>query len=132
MYDSSKILHLFAVIALIGPLLLTPKWVYLYRSEMGRKLLHELHLVTGIAGWIVLLSGTFMLYLQNWALLSLVWLQVSLGLFVAIQIFDHFWADIQEEKLEQEPENNTSRLKIWFLVKLGLYSLITILMIVKQ
>jgi len=131
MYYLSKILHLFAAIALIGPLMLTPKWVYLYRSEMGRKLLHELHLVTGIAGWIVLLSGTFMLYLQNWALLSLVWIQVSLGLFIVIQIFDHFWADVQEEKLEQNSDASSKKLQIWLVVKLGLYAFITILMILK-
>jgi len=131
MYNLSKILHLFAVIALIGPLIFTPKWLYLYRNKMGRKLLHELHLVTGVAGWIVLLSGILMLYLQNWALLSLVWIQISLGLFIVIQIFDHFWADVQEEKLEQNSDASSKKLQIWLVVKLGLYAFITILMILK-
>jgi len=72
-----------------------------------------------------------MLYLQNWALLSLVWIQISLGLFIVIQIFDHFWADVQEEKLEQNSDASSKKLQIWLVVKLGLYAFITILMILK-
>jgi hypothetical protein len=60
--------------------------------KMGCKLLYEVHLLTRIAGWIVLISGILMLFLQNRKMLSLVWMQFSLGLFIAIQLFDHFWA----------------------------------------
>jgi len=55
-YDTIKILHVFASMALIGPLILTPRWLHLYSSDMGRKLLHEVHLVIGIGGWTILVS----------------------------------------------------------------------------
>jgi hypothetical protein len=130
-YDTIKILHFLAVIVLIGPLVLTPKWLHLYRNEMGRKLLHELHLLTGIAGWTVFISGIIMLFLQNGEMLSLAWMQVSLGLFIAIQLFDHFWADTREDQLEKFPNNSVTALKIWLIAKLGLYGFIVALMILK-
>lgn len=129
-YDTIKILHFLAVIALIGPLILTPRWLHLYRNDMGRKLLHELHLLTGVAGWMVLISGIIMLFLHG-AMLSLTWMQVSLGLFIAIQLFDHFWADAHEDQLEKFPNNSVRALKIWLVVKLGLYGFIVALMILK-
>jgi uncharacterized membrane protein len=130
-YDTLKVLHIFAVIALVGPLILTPRWLYLYRQDIGKKVLHELHTLTGISGWIVLLSGTIMLWLQNGEMLSFPWMQFSLVLFVIIQLFDHFWADKREEALENDSKSNANVLKVWLIVKLGLYTLITSLMILQ-
>jgi uncharacterized membrane protein len=130
-YDTIKILHFLAVIVLIGPLVLTPKWLHLYRNDMGRKLLHELHLLTGIAGWTVLISGIVMLFLQNGEMLSFLWMQASLGLFIAIQLFDHFWADAREDRLENSLDSSTTALKTWLIIKLGLYTIIVVLMILK-
>jgi len=130
-YDTLKIVHFLAVIALIGPLILTPKWLHLYRNDMGRKLLHEVHLVVGIGGWTVFISGLIMLFLQNGTMLSFLWMQVSIGLFIAIQLFDNFWADTREDQLEQFPNTSVTALKIWLIIKLGLYSFIVVLMILK-
>lgn len=130
-YNTIKVLHFLAAIALIGPLILTPRWLHLYHNDMGRKILHEVHLLTGIAGWTVLISGLIMLFLQGVEMLSLLWIQASLGLFIAIQLFDHFWADTREKQLEKSPDNSMPELKIWLVIKLGLYSFIVILMTLK-
>ena len=130
-YEIFKTLHIFSTIALVGPLLLTPRWLYLYQHDMGKKLLHELHLLTGVAGWIVFLSGILMLYVEGWSLLSTLWIQISLGLFISIQIFDHFWADKREEELEKSNIASLNELKIWLVSKILLYLFITVLMITK-
>jgi len=131
-YEILKTLHIFSTIALVGPLLLTPRWLYLYKNEMGKKLLHELHLLTGVAGWIVFLSGMLMLYVEGWSLLSTLWIQISLSLFISIQLFDHFWADKREEELENSNTSSLNELKIWLVVKILLYLVITFLMVVKS
>jgi len=130
-YEIFKTLHLFSTIALVGPLLLTPRWLYLYQNEMGKKLLHELHLLTGVSGWIVFVSGMLMLWVEGWSLLSTLWIQISLGLFIGIQIFDHFWADKREEELENSNTSALNELKVWLIVKILLYLFITFLMVVK-
>ena len=130
-YDTIKILHVFAAMALIGPLILTPRWLHLYSNDMGRKLLHEVHLVIGIGGWTVLISGFIMLVLQNGEMLSFSWMQVSIVLFIAIQLFDHFWADSREDQLEKFPDYSVTALKTWLVMKIGLYSFIVVLMILK-
>jgi len=130
-YEIFKIVHIFSTIALVGPLLLTPRWLYIYQNEMGKKLLHELHLLTGVAGWIIFLSGMLMLWVEGWSLLSTLWIQISLGLFIGIQLFDHFWADKREEELENSNSSSLNELKIWLVVKILLYLFITFLMITK-
>ena len=72
-----------------------------------------------------------MLVLQNGGMFFSIWMQFSIALFVAIQLFDHFWADRREEELEHNPKTSTSSLKIWLIIKLGLYVLITMLMVLK-
>jgi len=130
-YEILKTLHIFSTIALVGPLLLTPRWLYLYQNDMGKKLLHELHLLTGIAGWIVFLSGILMLWVEEWSLLSTLWIQTSLSLFIFIQLFDHFWADKREDELENSHTSSVHELKVWLVVKILLYLVITFLMITK-
>jgi len=130
-YEIFKTLHIFSTIALVGPLLLTPRWLYLYQHDMGKKLLHELHLLTGISGWIVFLSGMLMLWVEGWSLLSTLWIQISLGLFIGIQLFDHFWADKREEELENSNILSLHELKFWLIIKILLYLFITFLMVIK-
>jgi len=130
-YEILKTLHIFSTIALVGPLLLTPRWLYLYQHDMGKKLLHELHLLTGIAGWIVFLSGMLMLWVEGWFLLSTLWIQISLGLFIVIQLFDHFWADKKEEELGKGHTSSLKELKIWLIIKILLYLVVTFLMVGK-
>jgi len=130
-YEILKTLHVFSTIALIGPLLLTPRWLYLYQHDMGKKLLHELHLLTGIAGWIVFLSGMLILWVEGWSLLSTLWIQISLGLFISIQLFDHFWADKREDELEKGHTSSLNELKVWLVVKILLYLVIAFLMVEK-
>jgi len=97
---------------------------------MGCILLHEVHIVIGIGDWTVLISGFIMLFLQNRELLSSLWMQISIGLFIAIQLFDHFWADTREDQLEKFPDYSRV-LKTWLIMKIGLYPFIVILMILK-
>lgn len=130
-YEVFKIIHIFATIALVGPLLLTPRWLHLYQNDMGKKLLHELHLITGISGWIVFVSGMLMLWVEEWSLLGELWIQLSLGLFIGIQLFDHFWADKREEELENNNNASLNALKIWLVVKILLYLFIAFLMVIK-
>lgn len=128
-YIALKALHVLAAFALVGPLMLTPKWLSMASHEVGRSALRDLHRLTGIAGWIVLISGGIMLILQRGAMLLSFWMQFSVALFIVIQIFDHFWADRREEELELNPQISTLPLKAWLITKLGLYALIAILMV---
>lgn len=128
-YIVLKALHVLAAFALVGPLMLTPRWLYLTRHEVGRTALQDLHRLTGISGWVVFISGGIMLILQRGAMLSSLWMQLSIAIFVAVQIFDHFWADRREAELEHDPQTSTLALKVWLFAKLGLYILITILMV---
>ena len=130
-YNLLILLHIFAVIALIGPLILTPRWLYLYHHDIGRKVLHDVHFVTAISGWIVFLSGGILLWLQNGEMLSFLWMKISIGIFIIIQIFDHFWADKREEEIEQSIDQSVFKLRAWLILKLGLYIAITVLMILK-
>lgn len=130
-YSLLILLHILAVIALIGPLILTPKWLYLYHHDIGRRVLKDVHFVTGISGWIVFLSGVILLWLQNAALLSFLWMKISIGIFIILQIIDNFWADKQEEELEHNPKLPVSKLKAWLIIKLALYVSIAVLMIQK-
>ncbi len=124
-------LHTFAVIALIGPLILTPKWLYLYHHNVGKKVLKDIHFVTGYSGLIVFISGGILLWLQDTQMLSYIWMETSIGLFIGLQVFDHFWADKEEEKLENNSSFSIVQLKIWLIVKLIIYFIITFLMLIK-
>ena len=130
-YTLIKALHVLSAFALVGPLMLAPRWLYLARHDVGRTALHDLHRLTGIAGWLVLISGGVMLVLQRGGMIFSLWMQLSIALFVAIQLFDHFWADRREDELEHNPDVSTSALKRWLIIKLGLYVLVTLLMLLK-
>jgi len=130
-YNLLILVHTISVIALVGPLILTPKWLYLYRYDIGQKILKDVHLLTGISGLIVFISGGILLWLQDGEMLSSLWMKISIGIFITLQIFDHFWADKQEEALENNPDVSVQKLKIWLLIKLGLYIIIIFLMLVK-
>lgn len=73
-------------------------------------------------------------------MLYLTWMWISIGLFLAIQLFDHFWADRHEAALEQDEHPKTilsseapsdRALAIWLIAKLPLYVLILVLMTLK-
>lgn len=131
MYIGIKVLHILATFALVGPLMLAPRWLYLSQEKTGKTVLHDLHKLTGIAGWIVLLSGIIMLVLLNGALLHALWMQISIALFIAVQLFDHFWADAKEDDIAKGIDKSFHLLKMWLIIKLGLYALITLLMVIK-
>ena len=130
-YNTLLWAHIISAFLLLFPSIFIPKLFHLYKSEKGRRFLHKMHIIIGIGGWTLLLSGIFMLYLQNGAMLSCLWMLFSLVLFVLIQGIDHFWADTQEEMLEHGIQMNTSKLKIWILSKLVGYLLIALLMIIQ-
>lgn len=139
-YPWFKALHVLAACALIGPMMLIQRWQYLVRHEVGRRALNELHRLTGLGGWVLFLSGVILLFLQQGGMLHQPWMWISIVLFVAIQLFDHFWADRRETTLEQDaapvpdlsPGLPSDRaLGIWLVVKLALYSLIFLFMMLK-
>ena len=72
-----------------------------------------------------------MLFFSGGGMLSLFWMQLSIALFLAVQLFDHFWADRREKEIEQNSQVSIKALKIWMILKLGLYASITILMVLK-
>ena len=130
-YNVAVWMHIAFAFILIVPLIFVPKLFHLYETEEGSKILHKIHFVTGLGGWFLLLSGIYMLYLQEWAMLSFYWMQLSIGLYVAIQFFDNFWADRQEELLEDGESTSINRLKIWSVVKVVGYMIIALLMVFK-
>lgn len=117
-HDILKSVHVLTACALVGPLMLTPGWLPLARHDTGRVALHDLHRLTGISGRLVLLSGSIMVLLQHGAMFSLWWMQLALVLFVAIQLFDHFWADRREQALEQNPQAALLPLKRWLYISI--------------
>ena len=124
-------LHIISAFLLVFPLIFILKLFHLYENEQGRRFLQNMHTVIGIGGWALLISGIVMLYLQRGAMLSCLWMQFSLVLFVLIQGIDHFWADAQEEILEQGIQADTGKLKRWTIVKLLGYVLIASLMVIQ-
>ncbi len=130
-YQIVKIFHILSVVGLLGPLILTPKWLHLYRDGEGRKILKDLHRLTGVSGWMVLASGVSLLWFQHFAMFSFPWMKISIFLFLAIQVFDHFWADKMEEKLETDLNLSGNKLKLWLVIKILLYILLTSLMVLK-
>jgi hypothetical protein len=130
-YELFKLAHILTAFSLVGPLILTPKWLVFAHQDIGRTALQDLHRLTGISGWLVLLSGAIMLYLQHGSLLAYFWMKFSIVIFLIVQIIDHFWADPREERLEQGDSDSISSLKAWLSIKLGMYFLIAIFMVLK-
>ena len=130
-YQTLLIIHVFAVIALVGPLMLTPRWLSLMGSDVGRTALHKLHQQTALAGWILLLGGLVLLYLQDWIWLRVTWMQLSIVLYIGTQAIDHWWADPQEHRIEKGAEVSTLRLRTWLILKLVVFLSIIVLMISK-
>ena len=130
-YNTLVWLHIISAILLLFPSIFIPQLFHLYKTKKGQDALQKIHTIIGIGGWTLLLSGLVMLYLQNGAMLSFLWMQFSLLLFVLIQAIDHFWADKQEEMLERGEVIDTSRLKVWTIIKLSSYGLIALLMVVQ-
>jgi uncharacterized iron-regulated membrane protein len=126
-----KVVHVLAAFGLVGPLMLAPKWLHLARHDSGRSALRDLHRLTGISGWLVLISGGIMLYLQDGGMFFSLWMQFSIAAFIIVQIFDHFWADRREDEIEHNPDTSTTQLKIWLTTKLTVYFVMAILMIIK-
>lgn len=126
-----KVVHVLAAFGLVGPLMLTPKWLHLACHDSGRLALRDLHRLTGISGWLVLISGGIMLYLQHGGMIFSLWMQFSIAAFAIVQIFDHFWADRREDEIEHNPETSTAPLKIWLITKLVVYFVIAILMVIE-
>jgi uncharacterized membrane protein len=130
-YLVAKAIHVLAAIAFVGPLFLTPRWLALSRESTGRRMLDDLHLQTSIAGWTVLGTGGLLLYVQEGAFLSTVWMQLSIGLYVFVQAVDHFWADKREEELAGGSARAIAPLRGWLIVKLAIYIGIAIAMVLK-
>ena len=130
-YQLLLILHVVAAIAFIGPLMLAPRLLHLLRNDAGRSTLQIMHRQIGIAGWVLLLAGTMLLYQQQWAWLQTGWMRLSLALFIGAQAIDHFWADREESKLENDMGMPETRLKTWLLIKVMVFLVICALMVSK-
>jgi hypothetical protein len=130
-YDFLKVLHVLTGAAIVGTIMLTPKWLCLAHHDIGRSALHNLHQLTSISSWLALVSGGIMLILRHDGMLFYLWMQISIAIFLVIRIFDHFWAYRREEELTHNSNTSTTYLKTWLLIKLALYFLITMLMLLK-
>ena len=130
-YNTLLWLHIVSAFLLLAPSVFMPILFGLYKTKKGQEILKKIHMVIGAGGWLLLISGGVLLYLQKASMLSCLWMQFSLVLFVVIQGIDHFWADKQEEMLERGKDIDTYRLKIWTIIKLFSYGLIALLMVVQ-
>ena len=126
-----KFLHIAASFGLVGPLMLVPRWLRASREALGQRMLHDLHFLTGLSGWGVLISGAVIVYLQP-GFLDALWMRVSLGLFVFTQIFDHFWADKREEEFGSGSDAAARSLIGWLFTKIAIYLAISLLMVLKH
>ena len=81
-YNTLVWLHIISAILLLFPSIFIPQLFHLYKTKKGQDTLQKIHTIIGIGGWTLLLSGLVMLYLQNGAMLSFLWMQFSLVLFV--------------------------------------------------
>ena len=126
-----KAIHVVAVAALVGPLFLAPRWLSLSSDIAGQRVLNDLHAQTAIAGWIVLISGAGVLYVQNGAFLDSPWMQMSIAVYLLVQVFDHFWADKREEELANGSSTAVRSLHMWLVMKIALYLAISLVMVLK-
>jgi hypothetical protein len=58
-------------------------------------------------------------------------MQLSIGLYLFVQVFDHFWADKREDELAGGSAAAIQPLRGWLIAKLALYVIITIAMVIK-
>lgn len=131
MYTPLLLIHVVAAIALVGPLMLAPRWIALMRTDFGRKALRDLHQQAAVAGWILLSSGFLLLVVQRGAWLRAPWMECSIVLYIGIQAADHWWADRLEGRIERGAVAGQSVLRAWLLVKLAAYLSIVGLMLAK-
>jgi hypothetical protein len=126
-----KIIHILAAIALVGPLALAPRWLTLSNEPVAQRMLNDLHLQTSIAGWTLLIAGVAILYVLGGSFLGAFWMQISIGLYLFVQVFDHFWADKREEQLANGLFSAVQPLRIWLIAKLVIYCGIAAVMVLK-
>ena len=101
MYQIILNLHIISAFLFIGILLfIALKWKKLAKNKS--QILKKAHQFTGILGWILFLTGITLIYILKGQLLIFSWMKFSIGLFLFIQLFDHFWADKQEKKLKTQ------------------------------
>ena len=101
-------------------------------NKNGENIVKIAHKLTSIFGWATFLTGTYLLYLVEGQFFHFTWMRLSIGLFIFIQLIDHFWADVIEEKIiKNEIYKNTYLLNIWIITKPINYSIIMLLMYVK-
>lgn len=131
MYPPLLLIHVIAAIALVGPLMLTPRWIALMTNDIGRKALRDVHQQAAIAGWTLLVSGLVLLAMQHGALLRAPWMECSIALYLGVQAVDHGWADRLEGRIEQGADAGKSVLRAWLLVKIVAYLSIVVLMLTK-
>lgn len=130
-YQTLLIIHVVATIGLVGPLMLTPRWLGSKGCDVDGSALHKLHQQTAFAGWVLLLSGLALLYLQDWNWLRTTWMQLSIGLYIGTQAIDHWWADPQEHLIERGADISAVKLRTWLIFKLIIFLSIVALMISK-
>ena len=127
MYRILLNLHIISAFSFIGAIMFIAfKGIKLSQNQQGISIVKKAHLLTAISGWLLLLTGFSLLYVVNGIFLTYNWMRFSIGLFLFIQFFDHFWADKQEEKNEQRI-TKFSYLNIWLILKV-LFSLIIMLL----
>ncbi|WP_447876637.1 hypothetical protein [Serratia fonticola] len=121
-YDFIKVVHVLAAVAATGPLLFSP-WLSarLKRCQGGNKtlLLNGLSVADtyyNIAGWVLMLSGIVMFWLQDWHRVFQLWFILSVLVFIIDSLAEKRLRDPANKALATlqpgEPgwDENTSRL----------------------
>lgn len=104
-YDLFKMIHTIGAVGATGPLLVAPWMSYKLRNATASNktlLLKGLAFTDryyNIAGWIVMLSGIVMFYLQDWHRMFQIWFVLSVAIFIIDSIAEKKWRDPANDAL---------------------------------
>ena len=104
-YDLFKMVHAIGAVGATGSLLVAPWMSYKLRHATASNktlLLKGLAFTDryyNIAGWIVMLSGIVMFYLQDWHRIFQFWFVLSVVIFIVDSIAEKIWRDPANDAL---------------------------------
>ncbi|WP_226093667.1 hypothetical protein [Dickeya oryzae] len=141
-YNLMKLLHALAAVAATGPLLFAP-WLS-WRLQSCQQNPEKQLLLSGltitdrfynVAGWLLMISGAVMLWLDDWHRLFQLWFVLSVAFFVIDSIAEKKWRDPATTALDTTGPGepgwllHTSRLHRAVLTQMGSTSLILLAML---
>lgn len=141
-YNLMKLIHALAAVAATGPLLFAP-WLS-WRLQSCQQNTEKQLLLSGltitdrfynIAGWLLMISGAVMLWMEDWHRLFQLWFVLSVALFVIDSIAEKKWRDPATTALDTTTpgasgwQQHTIRLHRAVLTQMGSTSLILLVML---